>query len=181
MKFAIRASSYILAVAVTVAFLAPTLGTAQVPPSSICPAAGDVFFRTAPPNITVPINSGSITEFAVRTQNLQTWDFYPDNIQINGFSIVIDAHSVLVLIPGIYPLQYFAIGQLAAGTYSLTLNPVVNSVTPNFICPPVTVSLVVAQAYENLPVPVTNGGWAALLAVLAGVVGLTWISRRGFA
>lgn len=162
------------------AALLTSLGTAraQVPPSSICPVASNVVFRMAPPDLSVPINSGSVTAFAVRTHNPQTWDFYPDSVQINGSSIAINAHSVFVLIPGIFPLQFFPIGQLAAGTYSVTINPVVTSVTPNFNCPPVTVPLVVVQAFENVPVPVTSGAWAALLAILAGLLGLTWMSRR---
>ncbi|MEO7916741.1 MAG: hypothetical protein ABIR16_03790 [Dokdonella sp.] len=85
---------------------------------------------------------------------------------------------MFVLISAIYPLQYFPIGQLAAGTYSVTFNPVVTNVTPTFVCPALTVPLVVAQAFENVPVPVTDGIWATLLAGLAGLLGVTWMSRR---
>ena len=91
---------------------------AQVPPTSICPVASNVFFSVAPPSPPGAINSGAITQIAIRVRTDQVWDFIPENIQIAGFSVTMGASSEYILIPDMFPLQYRPIGRLPAGNYA---------------------------------------------------------------
>ena len=154
----------------------PRVVRSQVPPAPVCPISSDVHFIAAPPASPSAINSATVTQMGIYVISSGHWDFIPQNILVAGFAVTASAQGQYLLFPG--PVKFVPVGILPAGSYSVTINPTATNVTPNVACPALTVPLVVVQGLENVPVPIANGAWAALLASLAGLLGLAWMSRR---
>ena len=148
--------------------LAAAFAHAQTTP--ICPTSPDIRLTTWPPVPVRPISSSETIAFAMRQLYAGPgvdWDFVLENPLISGFQITGDAPGMIaprgfIAIP--YRITLF--GPIPAGNYTITVRPIATNVTPNVVCPSLTIPLAVAQGFVNVPVPTINGKLAALLAAL---------------
>ncbi|MEO8460724.1 MAG: hypothetical protein ABI451_09360 [Dokdonella sp.] len=109
----------------------------------------------------------------------ETYEYWPENIEVSGHQITFDAPAVEYIYWGIpYPNHSENLGVLAPGTYAVTINPIATNVMPAVACPTITVPLVIPQAYEYVAIPGPTGWLAALLAALLGLCGAAFIGRR---
>lgn len=127
-------------------------------------------------------NSNTEVRMGIRqvfSQGFQIYDFVAQNVVVSGFSITLNAPGLFV--PSVtVPATFGSLGTLSAGTYSVVVTPIATNVTPNVVCPPFTVPLVVPQGAQNTPVPINNRLALALLALALGAAGFA-ARRNGVA
>ena len=151
----------------------------------VCPVAADIHFVsfTPPPLIPITVFTPAfpvlmVARFFPSPSSVGPWDLRINNAAFSGNAITVDGNVVLVPSIGIPPpLQYFSLGNLAAGTYTVTVRPVFGSTSP-VACPELVLPLVIHALPGSVPVPV---GFAPL-AVLAGLLASAglWFSRRRY-
>lgn len=153
----------------------PAFGLAQTQPT--CPQLGDVYIGA--PDFVTPLTPSSSVRIAIRRYiGDQVWDFVPENLQIVGFSVSLDAvgEQRNWSFPG--PLSPAVLGTLNPGTYAVTIRPVATNVVPSVACPVLVTNFVIEGVpYEYMPVPSTAWLSAGLLALLLGGAGV-WSARR---
>ena len=151
----------------------------------ICPVASDVQFASFGPFpsplitvLTPALPVQMFVRFYPDPASTSGWDvFFPD-ATINGYSI--SATGYTVPIPGFVTPgpRFFSLGNLAAGTYTVTIRPFANNLSPPVACPVLVVPMVVNALPGSEPVPL---GFAPL-AVLSGLLATAglWFSRRRY-
>lgn len=148
----------------------------------VCPVATDVQFVSFTPPPLTPITVFT-PEFPVlivarfyNAASAALWDLQITNATLSGNAITVDGNVRFVPPLGVPPpLQFFSLGNLSAGNYTVTVRPVFGSATP-VACPELVLPLVVNGLPGSEPVPM---GFVPL-AVLGGLLGSAglWFSRR---
>lgn len=156
--------------------------TAQTAP--VCPAATDIrFVSFVPPGLTptttfTPAFPVLIVSRFYNSASAATWDLSINNAAFSGNVITVDGNVVFVpsfSIPP--PLQYFSLGNVTAGNYTVTVRPIFGITSP-VACPELVLPLVINALPGSEPVPFGFAPLAVLAGLLAGV-GL-WFSRRRY-